>query len=277
MVNGIGNKIDPKQFGGLKGNSISHYMIELVNFVLYNLDYNLPIAVLACTIDFSKAFNRPNHNILITKLSDMGVPGWLLRVVISFLKERSMRVKYKGKLSDAHPLPGGGPQGALLGLFLFIVLINDTGFEGQLNNAGEIITSKKRIKEVNTIHLKYVDDLTLAEKVDMKTQVTEVPMEQRPQPDPFRARTGHKLINEKSQVLDQLKKTKIYADQNKMKINYSKTKFMLFNTCTTCTSKDFLPNFELEGRPIELVEQTQLLGLIVTTDLRNWEPAQTTS
>ena len=30
----IGDRLDPKQFGGLKGNSISHYMIELLNFIL---------------------------------------------------------------------------------------------------------------------------------------------------------------------------------------------------------------------------------------------------
>ena len=63
-------------------------MIELITFVLYSQDYNLPIAVLACAIDFSKAFNRLNHNLLITKLSDMGVPGWLLNVVMGFLTDR---------------------------------------------------------------------------------------------------------------------------------------------------------------------------------------------
>ena len=36
------------QFGGLNGNSISHYMIELINFILYNQYYELPIAVLIC-------------------------------------------------------------------------------------------------------------------------------------------------------------------------------------------------------------------------------------
>ena len=77
LMSYIGHKLDPKQFGGLKGNSISHYMIELINFIRYNQDCNLPVAILACTIDFSKAFNRQNHNILITTLSDMGVPGWL--------------------------------------------------------------------------------------------------------------------------------------------------------------------------------------------------------
>ena len=32
----ISKRLDPKQFGGLKGNSISHYLIELINFILYN-------------------------------------------------------------------------------------------------------------------------------------------------------------------------------------------------------------------------------------------------
>ena len=67
-------------------------------------------------VDFSKAFNRQNHNILITKLSDMGVPGWLIKIVISFLENRKMYVKYKGKLSNVKSLLGGGPQGTLLAL-----------------------------------------------------------------------------------------------------------------------------------------------------------------
>ena len=76
-------------------------------------------AVLACLVDFSKAFNRQDHAILITKLSDLGTPGWLLNIVVSFLTGRQMTVKYKGRYSRLFDLPGGGPQGSLLGLFLF--------------------------------------------------------------------------------------------------------------------------------------------------------------
>ena len=265
LLDFIGDKMDFRQYGGIKGNSVCHYLIEFVNFILYHQDSQEQIAVLACLVDFSKAFNRQDHTILITKLSDMGVPGWLLKLVMAFLTDRTMRVKFKGKLSDFYSLPGGGPQGTLLGLFLFLVLVNDVGFSDQVNNAGELITCKKRIKDVNNIHLKYVDDLTLAEKINLNTQIKPAPpIEVRPQPDQFRSRTGHVLINKESKVMKQLMETKLYADENKMKINYSKTKFILFNPCN---SKDFLPSLELEGKPIELVEEMKLLGLVITSDL----------
>ena len=149
------DKIYFRQYGGLKGKSITDYIIEFINVILSCQDSTDQTA---CMVDFSKAFNRPNHNLLITKLSDMGVPGWLLKIVIAFLSNRRMVVKYKGKISGVKSLPGGGPQGTLLGLLLFIVLINDVGFEGQDNNAGEIITSRRNLKAVNEIHLKYIDD-----------------------------------------------------------------------------------------------------------------------
>ena len=118
-------------------------------------------------VDFSKAFNRQNHNTLITKLSDLGVPGWLLKIVMVFLQKRKMQVRYKGKTSEIKPMPGGGPQGTLLALILFIVMINDIGFDDQKNDAGELITSKRNLKLANEIHLKVVDDLTLAEAINL--------------------------------------------------------------------------------------------------------------
>ena len=80
LLDFIGDQLGIRQFGGMKSNSISHYVIELVNFILYNQDRLEPTAVIACLIDFSKAFNRLDHNLIITKLSDMGVPSWLLRL-----------------------------------------------------------------------------------------------------------------------------------------------------------------------------------------------------
>ena len=77
----------------------------------------------------------------------------MLKIVIAFLRNRTMLVKYKGKQSTIKSLPGGGPQGTLLALLLFLVLINDVGFENQTNNAGDIVTSKRNMKIVNEIHI----------------------------------------------------------------------------------------------------------------------------
>ena len=63
------------QYGGRKGSSINHYLIDFISYILHNQELPEPMAVLAAMIDFKKAFNRQNHAILVTKLGDMGVPG----------------------------------------------------------------------------------------------------------------------------------------------------------------------------------------------------------
>ena len=167
-------------------------------------------------VDFSKAFNRQNHNLLVTKLSDMGVPSWLLKIVIAFLSDRKMRVRYKGKQSSVKSLPGGGPQRTLLGLLLFIVLINDVGFEDQVNNAGEVITSKRNMKTVNQIYLKYVDDLTMAEAINLPDKLVSIPDSERAQPD--HARTVHVLPVDRSNVYKEQVRTMEYAGKNEMNL-----------------------------------------------------------
>ena len=91
----VGPQLDWGQYGGVSGSSISHYLVDFVNFVLYNQDLKTPHATLAVMIDFQKAFNRINHNLIITILSNMGVPGWLLQIIMGFLKERELILRYK--------------------------------------------------------------------------------------------------------------------------------------------------------------------------------------
>ena len=50
-----------------------------------------------------------------------------------------------------------------------------------------------------------------------------------------------------------------------MKINLEKTNLMLFNNCR---SLDFNPNVLIFNQKIQLVEETRLLGLIVSSDLK---------
>ena len=200
----------------------------------------------------------------MTKLCDMGVPSWLLRLVIAFLENRNMRVRYKGKTSGPKWLPGGGPQGTLLGLLLFIILINDAGFSGQSNDVGTIITCKKRLRSMNEIHLKFVDDLTIGEAIKMKNMLDYTPVQNRPQPDNFHARTGHSLKPEESRVFNQLNQITEYASTNGMQLNHKKTKFILFNPGV---ARDFIPEFEIGKHEIEMVDEVRLLGLVIRSDL----------
>ena len=85
---------------------ISHYLIDLINFKTYNQDMKDIHADTAVTVDFSKAFNRQNHNILIELLSELGVPGWLLQIVIGFLEDSELEVKFKDGKSERKKLPG---------------------------------------------------------------------------------------------------------------------------------------------------------------------------
>ena len=179
------------------------------NYILYNQDLKEPRAVLAAMVDFEKAFNRQNHHTLITKLS---VPGWLLKIVIGFLEERTLIVSYKGEKSSIKEMPGGGPQGTILGMFLFLVLINEAGFKNESESIGLKITrAYNKRTELEARHWKYVDDLTVAEAIKLKAVMTNDDEEQQEVPLTYHNRTNEILPPEKSLVQKQLSEISKYA------------------------------------------------------------------
>ena len=116
--------IDPGQCGGLRKSSISHYLIKLLHFIHLNMDKTQPHAVVLSAVDMAKAFNRMSHKQVIEDLYDMRVPGWLLLILISYLTDRKMTLKFKNILSALRSLPGSSPQGTVLGVILFIIIFN---------------------------------------------------------------------------------------------------------------------------------------------------------
>ena len=78
-------------------------------------------------VDLTKAFNRIDHHDVITSLHEMGVPGWLLRIVAGFHSNQHLIVRMNGKKSSSKDMPGGGPQGTILGLLIFIIIFNLAG------------------------------------------------------------------------------------------------------------------------------------------------------
>ena len=115
------------------------------------------------------------------------------------------------------------------------------------------------------MHTKYVDDLLIAEALNMQECL--VANQNRPLPDPYHSRLGLKLDSEKSKVYKEILNINKYAETNQMKINKSKSKFILFNPTN---SYDFTPEFKLEETPLETVESMKLLGLVISNDL-SWK------
>ena len=266
LLEHIGHHIDRAQYGGLKGNSVAHYLIDLINFVKYNQDLKDIRAVLAVAKDFSKVFNRQNHNILIRLLSDLGVLGWLLSIVIGFLENRELEVSYKGEVSGRKLLPGGGPQGTILGMFLFLILINEAGFRDNLNNVGKYITKPFNKREpMPRVHLKYIDDMTVAESINLKNKLVVNPDPNPTRPLQYHERTGHVLPEDQSDVQTLLNELSSYTETNEMKLNTNKSKVILFNNGR---KYDFMPKCHFDnGDILDVVEEIKLLGVKIRSDL----------
>ena len=115
-------------------------------------------------IDLSKAFNRVSHQMVIEDLFDMHVPSWLLRILCSYLTERSMIISFNGVSSSSRSLPGSSPQGAFLGIFLFIVKFNGASLRPAiprlfLECKEKVATCKDDscVSHQKTIHALYID------------------------------------------------------------------------------------------------------------------------
>ena len=72
MIKDVQDKIDPKQFGCLKGSSTTFNLIDMIDNWLKSLDVQSHYLSI-CFIDFKKAFHRIDHSILVSKLPSLGV------------------------------------------------------------------------------------------------------------------------------------------------------------------------------------------------------------
>lgn len=101
--------------------------------------------------DFSKAFDRVNFDILISKLNAIGFNDGCLRWISSFLRGRSQCVKVKGFESDFFPVHSGVPQGSHCAPLLFNLFINDLGDYLKYSTPSFYADDLKLYKEIRTV------------------------------------------------------------------------------------------------------------------------------
>ena len=75
--------------------------------------------------DYSKAFDKVSHRLLILKLQSYGIEGKLLAWIEAWLAGRRQRVVVGDAKSSWLSVVSGTTQGTVLGFLLFLLFIND--------------------------------------------------------------------------------------------------------------------------------------------------------
>ena len=115
----ISFKIDVNQYGGLRGTSTTHALVDLLQNWHNIIHTDETVRILY--VEFRKAFDSVNQAILLDRFREFGVHPLLISWLHSFLHERQQRVKIGDEVPSWLTMKGAVPQGSWLGPLCFIV------------------------------------------------------------------------------------------------------------------------------------------------------------
>ncbi len=150
------------QYGFTKGQSTEDALLNFVNNVYDSM--NKDCKTTGVFVDFKKAFDLVNHEVLLGKMENVGIRGVALQWFRSFLIGRVQQVKIKNQLSTPMVVKAGVPQGSVIAANLFIVFINDLlkqSFSGSVCAFADDIAFLYSDRHINNLFLNIQCDLNV--------------------------------------------------------------------------------------------------------------------
>merc|ERR1711895_374329 len=117
------NLIRSNQHGFVTGRSTQTQLLQHYSDVFDALIENNRIDTIY--LDFAKAFDKVDHNILTKKVINHKIKGKIAKWIQNFLHNRKYCIVANSVTSDKHDVVSGVPQGTVLASLFFIIMIAD--------------------------------------------------------------------------------------------------------------------------------------------------------
>lgn len=117
------NIIPPEQAGFRPGHSSVHQILRLAEKVAAGFNLRDHTGILY--IDVEKAFDKVWHDALLHKMLIVDLKLSTIRIVKSFLSDRTIRTKHGSAISELRDITAGVPQGSVLGPTLYLLYTYD--------------------------------------------------------------------------------------------------------------------------------------------------------